>query len=89
MNMTINMCRRHCLSNSYTYAHLHNGSACLCTVDLMSQGSVIDDSKCTVECSGHSYQVCGGIGTIISTYEGKGCTVWYLGGGAWICLWIV
>ncbi|KAG6053059.1 hypothetical protein E4U17_005071 [Claviceps sp. LM77 group G4] len=61
-NMTVEKCTAECKGNGYRYAGLEYYGVCYCgtTID----GFQLDDSKCSLPCSGDKTQKCGGDSTL-------------------------
>ena len=67
INMTVNLCRRHCMDTINRYAFLNKGDTCYCA-NALSENSV-GDRLCRKKCKGDGDQVCGGNLTS-SVYDG-------------------
>ncbi|KAG6089703.1 hypothetical protein E4U15_001737 [Claviceps sp. LM218 group G6] len=61
-NMTVERCTAECKGNGFRYAGLEYYGVCYCgtTID----GVQLDDSKCSLPCSGDNTQKCGGDSTL-------------------------
>ncbi|KAG6278628.1 hypothetical protein E4U47_005141 [Claviceps purpurea] len=85
-NMTVEKCTAECKGNGFRYAGLEYYGVCYCgtTID----GAQIDESKCSLPCSGDNTQKCGGDSTLsiwqdttfpssenisVDAYESLGC----------------
>ena len=70
-NMTINICRTHCMG--YQYAALHGSITCYCSDRIFTSKSKDGDRDCTDKCLGNELEACGRLGgeNYLSIYDGN------------------
>ncbi|KAG5964532.1 hypothetical protein E4U57_005212 [Claviceps arundinis] len=61
-SMTVERCTAECKGNGYRYAGLEYYGVCYCGTTI--EGVQLDDSKCSLPCSGDNTQKCGGDSTL-------------------------
>ena len=62
-NMTLGACVSYCQSNGFPLAGVEYGAECRCDTAMRNGASnttILDDSRCSMNCAGNSFEQCGG-----------------------------